>query len=249
LVDWVAVSLSRLISQLRLPFRVAREPASPTVTIGGRSYAVVIARHRRARRYVLRMADDATLRLTVPRGASIGGGLRFAERQRAWIDRERLRMRAKLTPWGHGTLVRFRGVLEPLHVSGCDIVCGTERIRITGRDADARPAVESHLMTLATRELSDRCLRFARDAGYVVKRVAIRSPKSRWGSCSPTGVVMLNWGLVQMPQSVADYVIYHELAHLEQPNHSRRFWRVVARLCPEWQSAERWLRKHGKEIL
>jgi predicted metal-dependent hydrolase len=243
------VSLSALLLQLRLPFTAAREPASPAVTIGGRTYAVEIARHRRARRYVLRMSDDETLRLTVPRGASIAGGLRFAERQRAWIERERLRTRARLAPWGHGTLVRFRGVLEPLRLSGLDIVCGAETIRPVPGAADARKAVESHLMALAKRELSERCLTLARASGYTVARVSIRNPRSRWGSCSSTGVVMLNWRLVQMPPSVADYVIFHELAHLEQPNHSRRFWRVVARLCPQWQEAERWLRRHGKEIL
>jgi predicted metal-dependent hydrolase len=104
-------------------------------------------------------------------------------------------------------------------------------------------------MALAKRELSERCLTLARASGYAVSRVSIRNPRSRWGSCSSTGVVMLNWRLVQMPPSVSDYVIFHELAHIEQPNHSRRFWRVVARLCPQWQEAERWLRRHGKEIL
>jgi predicted metal-dependent hydrolase len=243
------VSLSSLIAQLRLPFTAVREPAQPTVTIGDHTYAVTIARHRRARRYVLRMADDDTLRLTVPRGASITGGLRFAARQRSWVERERLRTRARLAPWGHGTLVRFRGVLEPLRVSGLDVACGTETIRARPADTDARKAVETHLMALAKRELSDRCLALARQSGFTVTRVSIRNPRSRWGSCSSTGVVMLNWRLVQMPPSVSDYVIFHEIAHLEQPNHSRRFWRVVARLCPEWQEAERWLRRHGKEIL
>ena len=52
-----------------------------------------------------------------------------------------------------------------------------------------------------------------------------------------------------MPPSVSDYVIYHELMHLKQPNHSRRFWREVALVCPEWQQAERWLKQRGKDLL
>lgn len=52
-----------------------------------------------------------------------------------------------------------------------------------------------------------------------------------------------------MPPPVADYVILHELAHLRQPNHSRRFWREVAGICPAWREAERWLRRHGRELL
>jgi predicted metal-dependent hydrolase len=60
---------------------------------------------------------------------------------------------------------------------------------------------------------------------------------------------MLNWRLIQMPADVCDYVILHELVHLDHPNHSRRFWRGVERVCPEWRSAERWLRRHGRDLL
>jgi predicted metal-dependent hydrolase len=52
-----------------------------------------------------------------------------------------------------------------------------------------------------------------------------------------------------MPPPVAEYVLLHELMHLRQPNHSRRFWREVERVCPTWREHERWLRKHGREIL
>src|SRR5689334_12730886 len=76
--------------QLLLPLLTRRQAVPPVVRIGVHTYKVEIARHRRARRYVLRLADEAdTVRLTVPRGASIAEGLRFAERQAAWIERER----------------------------------------------------------------------------------------------------------------------------------------------------------------
>jgi predicted metal-dependent hydrolase len=52
-----------------------------------------------------------------------------------------------------------------------------------------------------------------------------------------------------MPPEVADYVILHELAHRRHPNHSTRFWREVEAFCSSWRSAERWLRKYGKELL
>jgi len=243
------VQFSSLIAQLRLPFTTPREPTRPSIAIGGKNYVVDIVRHRRARRYVLRMGDEGVLRLTVPRGASIAGGLRFAERQRAWIEREHLRARTRRVPWGAGTIVRFRGGLEPLRTIGAKMLLAGETITVKTGEADVREAVESHLIALAKRELSERCFALARDHGFTVTRVSVRSPRSRWGSCSPAGAIMLNWRLIQMPPTVSDYVIFHELAHLEQPNHSRRFWRVVARICPGWQDAERWLRKHGKEIL
>jgi predicted metal-dependent hydrolase len=82
-----------------------------------------------------------------------------------------------------------------------------------------------------------------------VRGVSVRNQRSRWGACSPSGMITLNWRLIQMPLSVADYVILHELTHLDHPNHSRRFWRAVAASCPWWRQAEAWLRRHGKELL
>jgi predicted metal-dependent hydrolase len=80
-------------------------------------------------------------------------------------------------------------------------------------------------------------------------RIAVRDQRSRWGSCSARGAIMLNWRLIQMPPEVADYVMLHELVHLVQPNHSRRFWRAVEGVCADWRVAERWLRQHGRELL
>jgi predicted metal-dependent hydrolase len=78
--------------------------------------------------------------------------------------------------------------------------------------------------------------------------VTVRNQRSRWGACSPSRAISLNWRLIQMPPSVSDYVIFHELMHLKQPNHSRRFWREVEKVCAWWREAERWLRKHGREL-
>jgi predicted metal-dependent hydrolase len=80
-------------------------------------------------------------------------------------------------------------------------------------------------------------------------RVTVRDQRSRWGACSAKGAITLNWRLVQMPPEVADYVMLHELAHLRQPNHSRKFWREVAAICEHWRAAEQWLRRHGKELM
>ena len=81
-----------------------------------------------------------------------------------------------------------------------------------------------------------------------VKHVTVRNQRSRWGSCSGTGTISLNWRLVQTPDSVRDYIIYHELAHLREMNHSDRFWARVAETCPGWREAERWLKRHGSLV-
>jgi predicted metal-dependent hydrolase len=216
--------------------------------IEGESVPLAIVRHRLARRYVVRVSDDGSVRLTVPRGASIAGGLRFAERQAAWIARERRRQSQRAAPWRPGHPVRFRGETLPLEIDAQGFRVGTEAIR-RGRASDARQAVQTHFRALATRELTTRCFELAAQVGLKVARVSVRDQKSRWGACSSRRVITLNWRLIQMPPSVSDYVIFHELMHIRQPNHSRKFWREVDSVCSWWRDAERWLRKHGKEIL
>ena len=72
--------------------------------------------------------------------------------------------------------------------------------------------------------------------------MSVRNQRSRWGACSSRRVITLNWRLIQMPATVRDYVIFHELMHIRHPNHSRRFWREVEGVCAWWREAERWLR-------
>jgi predicted metal-dependent hydrolase len=237
--------MGRSLFQGLLPFTATR-PAGDAVTIAGRAYKVVIARHRRARRYVLRVNDDDSLRLTVPRGASISGGLRFAMTQSDWIGRERARRKASLEPWRDGTIIWFRGERVPLFVTPSRIAWAGESI--AARE-DVRAAVEGHIIDRATRELPARCLDLAQQCQLTLARVSVRNQRSRWGACSTRRVITLNWRLLQMPPSVTDYVILHELMHLKQPNHSRRFWREVDGVCAWWREAERWLRKHGRELL
>ena len=81
-----------------------------------------------------------------------------------------------------------------------------------------------------------------------VKHVTVRNQRSRWGSCSATGTISLNWRLVQTPEFVRDYIIYHELMHLREMNHSHRFWARVAEVCPQWEEAERWIKRNASLV-
>ena len=224
-------------------------PARPRhVSVAGGDFQVEIRRHAGARRYTLRMAAAEVLRLTVPRGASVSDGLRFVEGQAGWIRRERERQAARNAPWRHGTTIWYRGEQVVNDVSGDGVSFGTS-VAVDGAGADVRASVEAHLRAAATRELPPRCLGLATRCQLRVASVRVRNQQSRWGACSARGAITLNWRLIQMPASVTDYVMLHELMHLRQPNHSRKFWREVAGVCPEWRDAERWLKKWGRSIL
>jgi predicted metal-dependent hydrolase len=91
-----------------------------------------------------------------------------------------------------------------------------------------------------------RLRELAAQHGFTVKAVTVRAQRTRWGSCSPTGRISLNWRLLQLPPSVSDYVLLHELAHLTHLNHSARFWREVERICPWHREARAWLRGNAR---
>lgn len=195
--------------QIGLPFgRPASVGASQTLRIGARTLVVYLVRDARARRYVLRVNTDGTLRLTLPRWGSLEAARRFARAERGWIERERARL--------------------------------LRRAALSTSSPD-RASLERR----ASIELPARLRELAARHGFEAGRVTVRDQRSRWGSCSPRGDISLNWRLVTMPDAVRDYVILHELAHLREPNHSRRFWRVMSRICPDWREARRWLRDHS----
>ena len=75
---------------------------------------------------------------------------------------------------------------------------------------------------------------FAPLMGAAPREIKLTSARTQWGSCTVQGVVRLNWQLVTMPLHLIDYVVVHELAHLQEMNHSAAFWRVVESACPDY---------------
>jgi len=110
------------------------------------------------------------------------------------------------------------------------------------------PSVRRELVARARRELPERLLELAVEHALSVGRVSIRNQRWRWGSCSPSGHICLNWRLVTMPDWVRDYVLIHELMHLKRMDHSRKFWKLVAAACPRFREARAWLRDGSADL-
>ena len=232
--------------QLDLPFlRAAEPPPAPDVDF---------VRVRRARKYILRVRPDGSLRGTIPRGGSRRDAEAFLRRHQDWVAAERLRVAERHAPveWRAGDSIPLHGEPTTIHVhesaQGQIVVVGDQRVRLAAGIGNVRPAVELALRRIASRELLPRLQELAAEHSLTVARVTIRNQRSRWGSCSRRGVIALNFRLVQMPPAICDYVLLHELMHLRQQNHSRRYWRLVEAVCPDYREAERWLRMEGKAL-
>lgn len=100
----------------------------------------------------------------------------------------------------------------------------------------------------AAEQLPGELLALARVHGIEVTRVSVRNQRSRWGACSSTGQITLNWRLVLVPDFVREYVMIHELMHRREMNHSKRFWKHVMAACPRTSEARAWLRREGRQL-
>jgi predicted metal-dependent hydrolase len=160
----------------------------------------------------------------MPRWGSKREAQAFAASQRAWVEAQRAR------------IARLRAEREAALASRTP----AERAAL----ADAERSTRRR----ARHELPARLLQLAAELGLRVSKISVRNQKWRWGSCSPSGHICLNWRLAAMPDWVRDYVLIHELMHLKRMDHSKKYWALVAAVCPSYKDARAWLRAHGEAL-
>lgn len=229
------------------------EPSRRIVLAG---QTVAYALRRSARRSIGLSIDRHGLRVAAPQGAALRDIEAILRRHDRWIL-------AKLAAW-HQTPPPEQFPVEDgavIFLLGAPL---TVRLRSAPRagwqfaDDEIRLAVPSALTPAQVLEgaLRDRAraLFTARLAEYA-PRLGVAPPplrlsaaRTRWGSCSASGRISLNWRLILMPLATVDYVVCHELAHLREMNHSPRFWSVVASLYPDWQAQRLALRQLGRQL-
>ncbi len=213
---------------------------------------LVFVRSQRARHYRLTLRKDGVAVATIPARGSEREARTFVERHSDWLVRARARHAQRprsAEAWTIGTRVLWRGELveirrasdgaKPAVCLAADVFC------VAALEGDLRAAMEAGFARRAKIELPARAWELAAETGMNVKRVTVRNQRSRWGSCSAGGTISLNWRLVQTPDPVRDYILYHELMHLREMNHTDRFWARVEQVCPWWRESERWLKRHG----
>jgi predicted metal-dependent hydrolase len=239
-----------------LLYRRPAEPSTLVVRHGSQFFSVKLRRHRRARRYTLRIhPTDREAILTMPPRGAIAEAKEFANMHGGWIA-ARLGRLPKAAPFQPGTVIPLRGVAHRIvhragergtvwtetRDSGERILCVAGDVEFTDR------RVHDFLKREARKELHKASLAYADALGVRVKRVSIRDQSSRWGSCTSAGSLSFSWRLILAPSFVLDYLAAHEVAHLVEMNHSPRFWRVVGRVCDHVERAKTWLDTHGNDL-
>ncbi len=205
----------------------------------------------RARR--VRVTVDAAhgVEVVVPRRAARGEAAAAIRELRPWIER-RLAELARTQ-----AVVAARGETLPYLGQVLQLVPERERTRVHRRDLELlvpegderRPALERWYRRAARSEIAPRLDRACELAATSYSHLTIRGQRTRWASCSHTGAMSFNWRLLLAPEQVLDYVIWHEVCHLEVMDHSPRFWALMERRCPGYRQHVRWLRRHGATLV
>jgi predicted metal-dependent hydrolase len=216
------------------------------IRIGDPAIEVRLRRNARARRMVLRVASTGRgPTLTLPPGVALAQACAFLRDHEDWLRRhlaagpDRLRVgEGSVLPFGDATLtLRRHAGRATQHADG--------ELLLPGAPDHVGPRAAAWLREEARRACVAGVDRHAGRLGRPAGRIRLADPRARWGSCTASGDLMFSWRLIMAPAAVLDYVVAHEVAHLAELNHSPRFWTVVRRLCPDFEPARDWLRRHG----
>src|SRR5258708_1949892 len=226
-----------------LLYRRPYEPSTLLVKHGSQIFSVRLRRHRRARRYTLRIhPSDREAILTIPPRGTIADAKDFAQRHGGWIAARPGRL-PKAAPFLPGTVIPLRGVPHRIvHRPG---VRGTvwpetrdsgERILcVAGGPEHIERRVYDYLKREVRADLQEAVQSSAEALGVKVKRLSIRDQSSRWGSCTSAGSLSFSWRRGLSPPPLLHYLCPPEVAHLLAINHSPRVFRGGAPLLRHYR--------------
>ena len=202
-----------------------------------------VRRSARARRVRVAVHGHDDVEVVLPASASERAAAAAVRELAPWIRRRLAEARSART-----AAARRPGMVPYLDEE-LRLVAEPGRTRVHRRGArllvpgdDAAAALERWYRRAARREIEPRLDRATRATGTCYSELTIRGQRTRWASCSAAGRMSFNWRLLLAPAAVLDYVVWHEVCHLEVMDHSPRFWSLLQTRWPSYREQRDWLR-------
>jgi predicted metal-dependent hydrolase len=210
-----------------------------------------VRRAPRARRVRVRVDPHHGVEVVLPPRAPDRAAAAAVAELAPWITRrlEELALARERVPRGHGWLPYLDQRLAVLVEPGRTRVHRLGDTLLVPAGAGAPVALERWYRRAARSQISQRLDRATALAGTSYSSLAIRNQRTRWASCAGNGAMSFNWRLMLAPERVLDYVVWHEVCHIEVADHSKRFWALLEARCPEWREPAAWLRKNGSALV
>jgi predicted metal-dependent hydrolase len=198
----------------------------PWLDVGGQWIEVIVRESHRARMLRIVAHADGTVEVVAPPRTPLRAVDRLLARHREWVLRHHSRARVRRLGLQRDDVAWLHGSAVPLPDAPIE----------RWYRARAREAVVEVVAHEASR------------LGLEYTGISIRDQRTRWGSCSTRAHLAFNWRLVLAPREILEYVVVHELCHLRELNHSKRFYRLLDEARPTWREESAWLREHGEEL-
>lgn len=215
----------------------------PKLPIEGGEVEYTVRRGTSARYVYLRFKKDNQLEIVLPRYSNQDPA-RLIDEKRRWIEKKYHEI-AKRKQVFNGDKLLFRGEYYNLEVeastkAAVDIKSSKIIISTPAGD-DSKAVLNTWLKRKAEDYLVAMAPRYAEQLGVKVKEIRVRNI-CLWGYCNRRGVLAFSWQIITLPEVLAEYLVAHEVTHLVEFNHSKRFHRRLATLCPDFQDRETLLR-------
>jgi hypothetical protein len=230
------------------------------INIDGQTITYTVRRSFKARRVRLEVRQQTGLTVIVPRSYPISQLYGLLKSKERWISRNLQRFskshslsaRKELK---YGDTVPYLGqdleLVKQENHHGESVVLDGNKLVLSPdlfKNGLLELALEQWYRSKAAKLITEIADKLSSQMGINYKRILIRGQKTRWGSCSRKKNLSFNWKLMMAPEPVVEYVIIHELIHLKEMNHSKRFWELVAQYCPGWREHKKWLKQHEADL-
>ena len=219
--------------------------------LDGQHIPITLRLNPRARRLIVKVhPSTGEVTVTAPSRRGLSHALEFARSERDWIARRLARVPPAVT-LELGATIPFRGEMRTIQKGEkghAPVWIEGDLIRVAGESEHAPRRVLDFLKREARKSLDARATCYAEILGLKPRRITVRDTASRWGSCSSGRSLSFSWRLIMAPAFVLDYVVAHEVAHLREMNHGKRFWDLLATLSDDVKRPQRWLSQHGSML-
>ena len=220
----------------------------------GQSLVVKVRISKRASSIRIKINKSAySAELVVPRPRLVAKAREFLLSKKRWVFAHLVSANRKQIKFEEGAVIPILG-MEYAICSGTKSTKGEsiylDKNRLIFADISKITPVKARvfLTHLLLQEIHSYAPNISQQLGIEPSSIAIKNFTSKWGSCSMKGSIVFSWRLIFAPINVLHYVIIHEFCHLREHNHQKRFWDLVASLCPDYKTPLKWLKKNGHSL-
>lgn len=236
----------------------------PQITLGQHTIEYIIRESPRARSVRFRIDPKHGLQVVVPAGVEVKNLDAMLRQHEAWILKHIHQAAAQpmKRQFAHGETLPVLGEARRLEIEikprgkQSSVALNNDVLHVRlgagslpNNQHEIRQLLEGWYRHYAREYIQARVAQLAHQHGFKHGHVTIKAQTTRWGSCSSKGNLNFNWRLIMTPPAAIDYVIIHELCHLRELNHSRRFWALVARYCPDYKKWVKWFKLNSTKLI